>query len=134
MASGMYAAGMAAIMGGNVDLTNSAISVVLVGPGYVPDLEADQTQADISEDDQVAEGTLAGKTIDGTTFRADPLTFPSVGGSVAVAGVVIIADDGTQSGSTLLAYLDNAPGLPISPDGTDITLNWDTGTAGIFKF
>lgn len=124
MASGMYENGVAALMGGDIDFLNDTISVVLVSAAYDVDLETDVSQSDIPEAAQIAERQLQGKSIDGTTFTADSLTFPSVTGSTVVA-VVILRDDGTQQGSRLIAYLDNAPGLPVTPDGTDITLNWD---------
>jgi len=41
----------------------------------------------------------------------------------------------SQSGTTdlLIAYIDNATGLPITPNGADINLAWDNGANKIFK-
>lgn len=134
MASGMYSRGVAAIMGGDIDLTNNTISAVLLSTAgsYTPDLSADTFQTDIPEASQVAEVILTGKTIDGRTFRADDIVFPSVAAGVDLVAVVLLKDTGAQASSNLLCYLDNAVEFPITPDGTNVTIVWDTGTEGIF--
>ncbi len=41
----------------------------------------------------------------------------------------------SQSGTTdlLIAYIDNAVGLPVTPNGADINVAWDNGANKIFK-
>lgn len=133
MASGLYTAGVAALMGGAIDLENDTISALLIDSSeYTVDLDNDATQDDIATAAQIAEETLAGKTIDGTTFRASDVTFQNVTGD-NVDAVVIFLDTTEADTSTLLAYIDNASEFPITPDGTNITIQWDTGANGIFK-
>jgi hypothetical protein len=134
MATGMYDNGKAEMMGGDIDLVNDAVSAILVDLSlYTPDLEADLSLADIPEAARIAETLLIGKTIDVTTFRADDALFNSVTSDATVTGVVVLLDANTFSDSTLLCLFDSAASFPITPDGTDITVQWDAGTDGIFR-
>lgn len=38
---------------------------------------------------------------------------------------MIYADTGTESTSPLIAFIDTATGLPITPNGGDIIVTWD---------
>lgn len=42
-------------------------------------------------------------------------------------------DSGADSTSPLLLLIDTAPGLPITPDGMDIQIQWDNGSNQIAK-
>ena len=69
---------------------------------------------------------------------AQDATFTLVSGDQSEA-LIIWKDGGgggtTASGTTdlLIAYIDNATGLPITPNGADINLAWDNGANKIFK-
>ena len=69
---------------------------------------------------------------------AQDATFTAVSGDQSEA-LIIWKDGGgggtSQSGTTdlLIAYIDNATGLPITPNGADINLVWDNGANKIFK-
>ena len=131
--AGLYEFGIREMMAGNIDLVNDEIAALLVDTNlYSADLEADTSEEDIPEGAILAERRLTANTLDGTTFRADNVTFPGVEGS-SVGAIVIIQNSEILSDCTLIAYLDNAPGLPVEPTGEDITVNWDTGENGIFK-
>ena len=144
MSKGMYGAGKLALGGGNVDLVNSSVSALLVDLShYSPDLINDVSLADIPEDSILADAVLDGKTLTQVVvggdpfavFRADNTTFNSVPdeGKVGTA-IVIFLDANTYSESTLLIFWDDAPQFPVTPDGTDITIEWDTGDDGIYRF
>lgn len=85
--------------------------------------------------------TLTGKTVtltgNNAVFRASPTIFPTITGATTEA-IILWKDGGgggtSASGTTdpLLAYLDTATGLPVTPNGGDITVTWDTGANGIF--
>ena len=60
------------------------------------------------------------------------MTFTSVSGA-SIEAIVIYSDTGTESTSPLIAYIDTATGLPITPNGGDIIVTWDNGTNKIFK-
>lgn len=73
---------------------------------------------------------LASKTFTNGTFDAADVTFTSVSGAT-VEALVIYVDTGTAGTSRLVAYLDTGyTGLPVTPNGGNITIQWDA--AGIF--
>ena len=131
MSSGMYEKGVASLMAGNIDLINDVISCLLIDSDfYAPNLNNDQYQSSIPEASIIAELVLTGKTIDVTKFKADDSIFTSVTGA-KVDAIIIYKTTDAKSTSELIAYIDNAPEFPITPDGTNITLAWDTD--GIFE-
>lgn len=73
----------------------------------------------------------------GVCDAADTL-FGSVTGDVSEA-IIIWKDGGgggvTQSGTAdlLIAYIDTATGLPVTPGGGDILVKWDDGANKIFR-
>lgn len=128
MSSGVYAQGMAELMGGNIDLVNDSLSVLLVDVGlYAPDFDNDTSQADIPEGSRIAEVLVTGKALDVTTLLADDATFSLLTSDLTVGGVVLFKDTGVFDTSTLIAFFDNAPEFPITPDGTDVVIAWTGG-------
>ena len=45
----------------------------------------------------------------------------------------VLVDTGTDSTSPLIAFIDTATGLPITPNGGDIIVTWDNGPNKLFK-
>ena len=75
--------------------------------------------------------TLGTKTFVGGVFDAADVAFPSVSGAT-VEALIIYIDTGTPSTSRLVAFLDSGyTGLPVTPNGGNIDVLWDTD--GIFK-
>ena len=75
-------------------------------------------------------GNLASKTnVLGVCDAAD-VTFSAVSGDVSEA-VVVYRDSGVAGTSELIAYIDTATGLPVTPNGGDITITWNA--SGIFS-
>lgn len=131
--AGLFVNGIQRIMRGEIDLVNDEITAVLVDlTKYTPDLDTDSSQEAIPEAAMLCEVELTGRTLDGTTFRADSVTFTGVESGTAGA-VVICKNSDAYSTSPVLALLDDAPEFPIEADGQDIVVNWDTGEAGIFS-
>ena len=132
---GNYENGIARLMGGDIDLINDQIVCALIDLSiYTPDLANDKTLADVTEAALISERDLTGKTLDDTTFRADnsvhqniPNTEPEIG------ALLIFKNTGDLNTSYLIYFDDEATGFPITPDGTDVTLEWDLGANGIFK-
>ena len=134
MSKGLYKNGVTEIMKGNIDLINSTISAMLIDTdSYTVDLTNDTDLSDIAAAAQISDTEMSGKTVDGTVFRANDTTFSSVTGT-KVNAIVLFLDNDTEEASTLIYYADDAAEFPITPDGTDITIAWDTGANGIVKF
>jgi hypothetical protein len=130
----MFDSGKTELMSGNIDLVNTSISAALLDLSlYSPDLVNDTSLADIPEAALVSETLLTSKTIDNTTFRADDAVFNSVTSEQTVTAVVVFVDAETFSASTLICLFDDAVAFPVTPDGTDITVQWDAGADGILR-
>jgi hypothetical protein len=76
--------------------------------------------------------TLSSKTSTLGVLRAANVTFSAVSGS-AIGAIIIYKDTGSSSTSPLVLYIDTATGLPITPNGGDIIVQWDSGPNGICK-
>lgn len=110
------------------------IKVILVDTGaYTPQTAVHQYLADIPISARIAGPvTLTSKTTTGGAADAADVTFTSVTGP-SIEAIVIFADTGTESTSPLIAWIDTATGLPITPNGGDIIVTWDNGANKIFK-
>jgi hypothetical protein len=69
---------------------------------------------------------------------AEDVTFPAVTGDQAEALIIWLDGGGagnTASGTTdlLIAYIDVATGLPVTPNGGDINVLWSNDSNRIFK-
>lgn len=134
MANALYAKGRQGFLEGAVAWLTDNIKVLLVDAAdYTVNLATDDFKDDIAGAAIVAtSGNLASKTsTDGVADAAD-FTFTAVTGDPSEA-LVIFKDTGTASTSRLLAYIDTATNLPITPNGGDITVQWDNGSNKIFK-
>jgi hypothetical protein len=85
----------------------------------------------VSNSAVISSTTLANKTITNGVFDADDATFSSVTGANCEA-LIIFSDTGIQGTSRLVAYIDSATGLPILPNGGDITVAFSSGSSKIF--
>jgi len=76
--------------------------------------------------------TLGTKTFVNGVFKAAAVTYTAVTGN-SVEAIVIYIDTGVAATSPLVAYIDTSQtGLPVTPNGGDITYTPDSGTNGIF--
>ncbi|MFA9204350.1 MAG: hypothetical protein ACEQSD_10165, partial [Flavobacteriales bacterium] len=108
--------------------------VILVSTSaYTPQTAVHQYLSDISGSARIAGPvTLTAKATTGGAADAADATFTSVSGST-INAIVIYKDTGTEATSPLLAYIDTATGLPLTPNGGDVIITWDNGTNRIFK-
>ncbi|MEH6575797.1 MAG: hypothetical protein V7731_01850 [Amphritea sp.] len=134
MADLIYDKGRQAFLDGDISWRDGSIVPILIdAEDYVVDGAADQFLSDVPAAARVFVGSaLTGKTSTNGIAGADPVTFPAVTGDISEA-VVLVQDTGVEGTSRLIAYLDGATGLPVTPAGGDIVLQWDTGANKIFK-
>jgi hypothetical protein len=79
----------------------------------------------------VTDVTLGTKALAGDgTFDAADAVFSSVPGGAAIDALVIYKDTGSAATSPLLAYID---GFSVTPNGGDITIQWQATSPFIFK-
>lgn len=136
MANALYDHGRQAFAEGAINLPTDSITAVLVNIAsghYTVDLAAHQYLSSIVSGDRVAiSSAFSSKSDTAGVFNAANVTFSAVTGSAAGA-IVIFKDTGTDTTSPLIAYMDTGTGLPVTPNGGDISITWDTGSNKIFK-
>lgn len=77
-------------------------------------------------------GTIGTKTYTNGLLDGADVTFTAVSGATAEA-IILYIDTGTAGTSRLVAYIDTgATGLPVTPNGGDITIQWNA--SGIIQF
>lgn len=139
MANALYVAFRNGVLGSHatrVDLDADTIKAALIDHGTdTPAPTTDDFYNDISAGLVGSlSSALANKTV-GTVaagvFDADNVTFSAVTGN-SVESVNVLKDTGNSATSDLIAYFDTATGLPVTPNGGDITVTWAAG--GIFTF
>lgn len=75
---------------------------------------------------------LAGKTFTDGVFDANDTLFTTETGDPSEALIYFI-DTGDAATSRLIYYCDTATGLPVTPNGANISLTFDNGANKIFK-
>ncbi len=75
--------------------------------------------------------TLAGKSATNGVQDANDITLPGVTGDPCEA-ILLYKDTGADATSPLIALIDTATGLPVTPNGGNITITWDNGANKIF--
>lgn len=118
----------------SVDLDTDTIKVALVSSSYTPNTATNGDQYYSSVSGVIGTpATLASKTVTGGVFDAADVTFSAVTSTATVQKLVLYKDTGTASNSPLIAIIDSATsGLPVTPNGGDITISWDNGASKIF--
>jgi ApbE superfamily uncharacterized protein (UPF0280 family) len=111
MANALYAKGREGFLAGTNDWDTNTIKVTCVDAAdYTKDLATHDNYDDVPSGARVATSSaLSGKSVtDG------------------------VADAGDESTSSLLVNIDTAAGLPVTPNGGDVTVTWDNGSNKIF--
>lgn len=139
MANALYVAYRNGVLGAHatyVDLNADTIKAALIDHGTdTPNTTTDDFYNDISAG---LVGSLSSAlttptigTVAAGVFDADNVTFTAVSGN-SVESVNLIKDTGNTATSNLIAYWDTGTGLPVTPNGGDITVTWNA--SGLFTF
>lgn len=133
MANALYTKGLGHILDADVDWSADNIKVVLVDSAdYTLSLANDESLNDIPAGGRVAtSGNLASKTSTGGVADSADVTLSTVTGDQSEY-VVVYKDSGTASTSWLVAIYDTATGLPVTPNGGDITIAWSNAASKMF--
>jgi hypothetical protein len=134
MSNALYTKAKQSLLDGSIDLDNDTIKAVFVdGADYNPNLATHQYLSDIPSAARVAtSGVLQNKTVTDGVFDADDITLTSVSGD-QFEYIVLYKDTGVDSTSRLLLLIDTATGLPCTPNGSDITIQWSSDADKIFR-
>lgn len=101
---------------------------------YTANISSDQYYSTISSipGAVIATAAMSSPTASAGVADAADVTFSSVTGAT-IGAVVIYNNTGTPSTSQLIAWLDTMAGLPITPNGSDILVQWSNGSNKIFQ-
>lgn len=135
MANQLYAKAKESFISQNpsIDMDTDDIKVVGVDHGTdTPVPATDQFLSDIAAGARIfTSGNLASKTVTGGVFDAADITITGVAGN-SVESVNLYKDTTVAATSPLIAYIDTGTGLPFTPNGGDVTIQWDSGASKIF--
>lgn len=80
------------------------------------------------------------KTVTNGVADAADVTFATVAAGAAIPAIIIYqasavtgGADVATSAQRLIAHIDTATGLPVTPNGQNITIAWDNGSNKIFQ-
>lgn len=134
MANTLYDFARQRFLEAQINWMTNVVKVILVDTGaYTPQTAVHQYLSDIPTSARIAGPvTMTGKATAGGAADANDVTFTAVSGA-SIEAIIIYIDNGTEATSPLIAYIDTATGLPITPNGGDIIVTWDNGTNKIFK-
>lgn len=142
MANALYANGRAGFLRGEIDFDTAEITVALV-QGYTADLADEVTVADMLTAGGViaASAVLSPKTTDGGVADGGDIVFTAVAAGDPITAIVVYQSTDVSQGALdddekrLIAYYDTSSGatLPFTPNGGDITLQWDNGANKMFS-
>lgn len=132
MANALYGLGRQKFLEGVIAWLTDDIKISFVdGAVYSPSIDVDEFIDDIAS--TIADsGNLTGKSSTLGVADATDETLSSVSGN-EFEYIVIWKDTGTPATSPLIALIDSATGLPCTPNGGDIIVQWDSGANKIFK-
>ena len=130
MASTLYIKFKEAVMQGNANLSSGTVKAALVDTAAYTFNQSHEFYSSVSGVVGTPQ-TLGSKTFTNGVFDAADVSFPAVAGASAEA-IVLFIDTGTAGTSRLVAYIDTAAGLPVTPNSGNINIGWDNGANKIF--
>lgn len=111
---------------------NIAGNGAFTGAGSVTNLTLVDFLDDVSAGRVNSDQTLASKTVLSGVADAADITYTAVTGAT-VEAIIIYKSTGVESTSRVIAVIDVGTGLPVTPNGGDITVQWDNTANRIFK-
>lgn len=134
MANTLYPGGKEAFLDGSINMVSDDIRVALLrnytySSSHDTLEDVDNSGSTVIVSRSVA---LADKTVTDGVFNASQATFAAVPAGTACGHVVLYKYDADDANARVIAHIDTATNLPVTPNGGDIRINWDTGPVKIF--
>jgi hypothetical protein len=141
VASALFDPGREGFLDGSIDYDTASIKVALVR-GYTftasHKFVSDVTGAGGTL--VATSGALGSKTVTNGVADAADVTFIAVTAGAAIPALIVFQSSANTGGADvattaqrLIAYIDTATGLPVTPNGQNITISWDNGSNRIYK-
>lgn len=141
MASALFDPGREGFLNGEIDYDTAVIKAALVR-GYTYSA-AHKFVSDVTGAGGTLVATsaaLASKTVTNGVADAADVTWTSVAAGAAIPAIIIFQSSAVGGGGDvaataqrLICYIDTATGLPVTPNGQNITCTWDNGSNRIYK-
>lgn len=133
MANALYSLAKQSFLGQSpsINMATDTIKVALVTVGYTANMATDQFLTAVGANTVGTAQQITSASVTNGVFNGANPTFTAVSGS-QVTQLVIYKDTTVASTSPLIARFDTATGLPVTPNGGNITISWDTGANKIF--
>jgi hypothetical protein len=133
MANSLYEKARERLLTAQFDWLNDTFQVVLVDNGtYTVNLATHEFYNAAQAGVIAGPVSLSGAAVVAGAADANDVTFSSVSGA-SIESIIIFKNVTNPADSPLLAYIDTATGLPITPNGGDIIVTWDNGPNKIFR-
>jgi len=133
MTNALFDKGREGFLDGSIDWDTNTIKLVFTDHGVdTPVPATDANLSDISTATIATSGAFTSPTVTGGVADAADVTVTAVSGA-QFESINIFKDTGSSATSRLIAFIDTATGLPLTPNGGDITVSWDNGANKIFK-
>lgn len=139
--TGLFDLGREGFLGGEIDWDTANIRAGLVR-NWTPDKATNKFVSEVTGT-IAANVLLTGKTITGGVANCtSPITWTTVASNASAHYIIIYQSSAVGGGSDvaasaqrLIAFLDSngANGLPVTPNGNDISWTPDTGANKLFK-
>ena len=138
MANQLYTKAKQSLLGGELNLSSNVVTIALVDTDVYTFSASHEFRSSVPNTSVVATANLTSKTITDGVFDAADVEFPFVTGANCEALILYhntgdAENDGNrQADSRLVVYIDTATGLPILPNGGNITVKFSDGASKIF--
>ena len=136
MSNQIYKQGIQGLISGGIDLDTDVIKIALV-KSYTPNITTHRWLSDLTGAGGVVAATSAAigsVTVTDGVFDCADLSFIGVAAGAACQQLVFYKDTGVAGTSALIAVIDTATGLPVTPDGGNIAMVFDNTTNKIINW
>lgn len=140
MSSSLFSPGREGFLDGTIDWDTAVIKCALVR-GYTFSA-AHKFVSDVTGAGGTLVATsaaLTSKTVTNGVADAADVTFTAVAAGAAIPAIIIFQSSAVTGGADvaataqrLICYIDTATGLPVTPNGQNISVAWDSGANRIF--
>lgn len=132
MANALYGKGRESFLKGDTDWNDGNIKFQFQDSGvYTLDIDVHDFEDDLAAPIATSANLSSKTSTLGVADAADE-TCSTVSGA-EFEYICLYEDSGTPATSPLICCIDTATGLPCTPNGGDIIVQWDSGANKIFK-
>ena len=132
MANALYDKGRQGFLDGSIDWDTDDIRLALLSAGYTPDLATHDMVDDLGANIVARSGAFTGKSATDGVADASDVTISAVSGA-QITRIAIYKYNASDAAARLIALIDTGTGIPVTPNGGDIIVQWDNGANKIFK-